>query len=161
MDVEKRAIDTILQHGIEFKVPKRSILRFIGKKERTFLIRPSTASTLFILAGIALEIDFSEESIQANPIREVDILVRKHIKKLALYCSAAILDSSWKYRLFGRILALYLFKRLSAKMLLDLSLTAKTISNAADFMNSIRLISGGRISQKKETKNLSPEESGG
>ena len=158
-DTEKGAVDAILDKGIEISIPKRSVLKYFTKaKDRKFTIRQPYLGTLHSIARVSLEIEFSEDLIRGNAIAQSHEHARKDVKKLAKVIAIAICNSRWRIRLFSGILADYLVWRLTPERLLQLSVTVFTLSNTADFINSIRLISGARISQPK---NLSPEERGG
>ena len=158
-NTEERAADLLLNKAIKFSIPKRSILKHIGKKERKILIYPSYLGTLYEISRIALTLDFEEILIEKDPLYECRVLIKNHVKDMALIVAIAILNSRVKIWLFKRLLSSYLYWHLNPETLLSLSLHVIELNNLQDFMNSIRSARGWRITQPKN--DLSPTENGG
>jgi len=145
---EIKAIDTLLQNGIIVDIGKRK-----------FTISQSYLGTIFTISHIAITMGIDEEKIKDNPIGESRDIAVSHAKKMARIVAIAILNNKWKIRLFESVLANFLFWKLTPGELRNISETVMTLNNMGDFMNSIRLISGRRMTEPK--KNLSPGDSGG
>jgi len=157
METEKKAVDTLLDSPRQFKVEKRSILRFIGKKERIFFIRQSTLGTLYHISRLSINLNFDESKIQKDPFFESKVLIEQHIKAISLIVAISVLNSRWKIYFLKNLLALYFRWRLTPSTLFALLVQIDEYNNVKDFMNSIRLARGWRITMP----NLSPEVSGG
>jgi hypothetical protein len=158
MDIEAKAVDTLLHRGVRIDIPKRSLLRYVGKKDRSFTIRQSYLGTLFEISRVALRLDYDEKRIADDAFSESKRLVKKHAKGMTLICAIAILNSWWGIRLLAWPLSYYLLWRLTPQRLAQLSLTVMQLNNISDFINSIRLMSGARVTAPKD---LSPDDNGG
>lgn len=158
-EIEERAADLLTNSSVKFYVEKRSFLRFIGKKQRTFRLNPSYLGTLYEISKLALKLNFDEVLIQKDPFYESRALIEKHIKSMSLIVAIAVLNSQLKIRLFKRVLAWYFMWRLTPETLFALSLQVIELNNLQDFMSTIRSVRGWRITQPKA--NLSPAENGG
>lgn len=154
MNTEQKAVDTMLQRGIKVSIPKRSILRYVGKKDRTFTIRQSYLGTLYEISRVALRLDYDEKRIAKNAFGESKALAKKHARDMALICAIAILNSKWRIRLLSWPLSLYLFWRITPELLAKLSLMVMQLNNISDFINSIRLMSAARLSAPKDDLSL-------
>lgn len=146
---EQKAVDTLLHRGVRVSIPKRSLLRYIGKTDRTFTIRQSYLGTLFEISRVALRLDYDEKLIADNAFAESKQLAKRHVKSMALICAIAILNSKWKIYLLSWPLSRYLLWRLTPQRLAQLSLTVMQLNNISDFINSIRLMSGARMTAPK------------
>jgi hypothetical protein len=142
--IEKRAIDTMIDQGVYFELPRRGISRMIYRKPRKVLINQPYLGTLDYLTREYLAIDFDEAKLQENPLYESRVIASKSCKQMARIVAIAVLNSRWKIKLFTRPLANYLMWRLTPKTLLNLCILITTMNNVQDFTNSIRLISGAR-----------------
>lgn len=158
-NVEEKTVDVLLNEGIDITIKKRSVLRFIGKKQRAFRIRQSYLGTVYAISKIAISMDFDETLIQKDPFFESKVLAEKHIKAMALVIAIAILNSKLKIRLFKNILASYLLWHLTPEELSKLVMFIAELNNYSDFMSSIRSVRGWRITQPKSE--LSPQDNGG
>lgn len=156
---EQKAVDTMLHRGVEVSIPKRSLLRYIGKSERTFIIRQSYLGTLYEISRIALKLEYDEKLIAESAFTESKQLAIRHCKNMALICAIAILNSIWSIRLFSGIFSRYLLWRITPEKLAKLSIVVMQMNNISDFINSIRLMSGVRLTAPKS--DLSPAGNGG
>lgn len=155
---EEKAIDAMLDRGVKISIPERSLFAYFGKKERSFTIRQSYLGTLLEISRVALKLDYDEKAISEAAFTESKQLAKRHSKNMALIAAIAILNSRWGIRLWKRPLANYLFWRLTPQKLVQLSIVVMQMNNISDFINSIRLMSGVRLTAPK---NLSPEDNGG
>jgi hypothetical protein len=158
-NAEKKAADTLLHTGAEIKIYKRSVLRFIGKKERTITIHQSFLGTLYEISRLALQMNFDESKVQSDPWYESKVLAEKHARTVSTVLAIAILNSKWKIRLFKKLLANYLYWHLTPENLFKIVIVVSELNNVADFINSIRSVRGWRITQPKSE--MSPTGNGG
>lgn len=141
---ETSELNTLLERGMEFTVPKRSLLRWLGKPERTFEIKQPFLHTLDCLSAEFIAMDFSEAQLKLNPLGESKILAKKNAYLCAKVVAIAILNRRWKIRLLSPLLAYYLLDRLTPAKLFNLVVMINTISNLGDFTSSIRFLHASR-----------------
>lgn len=68
---EQHEADVLINKGIRFTVPKRSLLRHFSKqKQRTFTIEQPYLGTLDILSRVFLSIEFEESMLAENALAE-------------------------------------------------------------------------------------------
>lgn len=156
--VETKAIDTMLQRGVRIDLPERTLLRFFGRKQRSYTISQSYLGTLLEISRLSLTLDYDERKLSEQAIQESKQLAVKHCRTVAAIAAIAILNSKWRIRFFRRSLARYLLWGMTPESLLNLALVVMKMNNIPDFINSIRLMSAVRLTQ---AKNLSPEDNGG
>ena len=145
---EQRAIDALLENGTEFKVQTRGLWHWICPI-RTFKITQPKLGTLYAMAGEYTRIDLEESRLTENPLRESFHLVRENARAMSRVAAIALLNGKWRIALFKNALSRYLLWRLDPSQLIKLCLIVITISNTADFINSIRLIKGTRLTMPK------------
>jgi hypothetical protein len=147
---EQSELDLLLEKGMVFKVPKRSILRYFSKeKERLFTIKHLYAGTLDRLSNEAIKIDYNLESIKAQPILEGKRLAARHTRTVARIVAIAVLNGRWKIKLFTRPLLRYFCWRLTSKKLKELASIIVMMGNYEDFISSIILMSATRTTVPK------------
>ncbi len=139
--IERNELDILLSSGMAFMVPKRSLLRFIGKPERSFLIAPLFLGTLDFLSREFVEMNFSEEAIQENAFGEAKRLLARNARRGGRVVAIAVLNSDWKIRYLSGLYAWYFRWHLTPQTLLRLTLKIQEASNLGDFTNSIRYLS--------------------
>ncbi|AUD00932.1 hypothetical protein [Spirosoma pollinicola] len=138
---EKQELDVLIERGMRFSVPKRSLLRYIGKPDRSFLLQQPYLGTLDRLSAEFIHLDLSEERLAADWLSETKHLTRAHVTRCARIVAMAILNSQWRIRLCTGLLSRYLLWHLTPQTLLRLVLVINSLSNIGDFINSIRLMS--------------------
>lgn len=145
LKAEKNEADALIDKGLEFTVPVRSLLRFVTKKkERVFVIHQPYLGTLDIISRLFLEIKIEEEFLKENPLVETKRIAVESARTCAIVVAVAVLNSKWLIRFFSKPLADYFFWRLKPDKLLQLALIINQISNLGDFISSIRLMSAVR-----------------
>lgn len=150
MDVEKKAVDAILDRGVSVK---------IGRFK--FVMKPALTGTMFMIAGIAASIEFSEDDFKEAPISSSYRYASRNVKDMSRVVAISILRRKLKIQLFSGLLSRYIMWNVTPKDLFNFCLIAYRLSDTASFIDTIRLISVTRISQKREKDNLSPIEHGG
>lgn len=149
LQIEQSAIDALLQRGLTFEVERKSILKSIfRKKTRVFKMQQLYLGTLIILADkyLKLNIDEDQDDNATNPAR---LAPRQNAQLLAEILAIAVLNSKWKIKLFSGILSKYFLWRVTPQQLLSLTLVIHNLSNTQDFLYSIRLSKGSRITKPK------------
>lgn len=142
---EQKQIDVLIDSGIKFTVPKRSVFAYFSKsKTRTFEIKQPYLGTLDYLSNEYIKMEFSEERIKLDPLNESKRLSLENAKRCARVVAIAVLNSKLKILLFTRILSHYFLWRITPKKLFELALIINTLANTADFTNSIRWMSVSR-----------------
>ena len=150
LKAEQNEADVLIDKGMFFKVPKRSLLKYLSKnKERTFLISQPYLGTLDLITQIFLSINFDEEVLKESPLSESKKIVGQSVKKCAQVVAITMLNSHWKIRLFSSVLATYLLWRVTPSKLMELAVTINRMSNLGDFINSIRFMSVVRTTTPK------------
>lgn len=152
--IERAELDILLSAGMSFSVPKRSLLRYIGKPERSFLIAPLFHGTLNYLSREFVDMNFSEEAIQENAFAEAKRLMAHNARRAARVVAIAVLNSGWKIRWLSGLYSWYFLWHTTPKMLLQLTLKIQEASNLGDFTNSIRYLSVVARTATPTTPNL-------
>jgi len=161
-ELEQSIINMLLDRGMEFNLPKRSILRHFSKnKERTFTLQESYLGTLDLLTDQYLKIDIVEKSLQDNVFLESDRVVKVNHKRTARivaiawlnrYCYVPVIPFVWGFYNYPLIwlVSKYFHTRLKPSKLLKITTIIRQLMNTADFILSIRLmVAIQRTSQPK------------
>lgn len=142
---EQHEADVLINKGIRFTVPKRSLLRHFSKqKQRTFTIEQPYLGTLDVLSRVFLSIEFEESMLAENALAEAKRITAESARKCALAVAIAVLNSKWKIRLFAPLMANYFLWRIQPSKLIRLAIYINQINNLGDFISSIRLMSATR-----------------
>jgi len=138
---EGKELDILLEKGMRFTVPKKSLLRIVGGKERSFYIYQPYLGTLDLLSREFLEMEISEEKLQKNPIQEAKSIALTSAKRCARIVAIAVLNNRTKVALFASILTWYFLWRITPTKLFQLTIIINKMNNYGDFINSIRYLS--------------------
>ncbi|MBN8820759.1 MULTISPECIES: hypothetical protein [unclassified Spirosoma] len=144
MLAEQAELNTLIERGVQFTVQKRSLLKWLGKPERTFELKQPFLFTLDQLSAEFVLMDFSEDRLKQNPLGESKVLAHINAKRCARIVAIAVLNRRWKIRFLGPLLAYYLADRLTPTKLFQLVILINQISNLGDFTNSIRFLHASR-----------------
>lgn len=155
---ENRAINTLLDKGVTFTIPTRGLMRYI-KPNHVFKLRQAYLGTLLMLSEYYLKTGLDEARLSENPMVESRQVVNRSVRPMARIAAIGILNSKWKIRLFGSLLAGFLLWRLTPRTLYELGMTIVMLNNTGDFLNTIRLMEGMQITQPKQKR--SPADNGG
>lgn len=137
---EQNELDLLIGRGVDFKVPSRSVLRYLGTKERVFKIRQPFLGTLDRLSAQFIKLDLDEKALQEDPIAESKRLQARNAKRCARIAAIAILNNRLGILFLSRLLGWYLLWRMTPRKLYELAYVINLMSNMADFTNSIRLM---------------------
>lgn len=146
-EIERKALNTLLERGIFFEVPGRLFFR---RKIWKFTIRQLYLGTIDYLSDLYLQIDIDEERIKEDPQKEARRLSGQYAKLMARVVAIALLNSYLGIKLFSRILSSYLLWKINPQRLFELTIAIKTLSNPADFIASIRSLSLVRTTIPRE-----------
>lgn len=138
---EAAELDGLIEKGLSFTVPRRSIWRRFGKPERTFVIQQPYLGTLDRLSVEFLKMGFDQTALEADPMNEARRLTAENANRCARIVAIAVLNSRWKIKWLTGLLAYYLRWRITPQKMLNLTMLINQISNVADFINSIRFLS--------------------
>lgn len=141
LKAEKAEGDVLIDRGVAFTVPKRSILKWFSPKERSFTIHQPYLGTLDIISRIFLEIEIDENLLQENTLPETRKLIVQSARKCALIVAVSVLNSRWKIKYLSKMLSRYFLWRIQPDKLLKLAIYINQINNLGDFISSIRLMS--------------------
>jgi hypothetical protein len=154
---EQHEADVLINRGIQFTVPKRSILRhFSRKKQRTFTIQQPYLGTLDVLSRVFLSIGFDETMLAENALAGAKRITAESARKCALAVAISVLNSKWKIRLFARLMAGYFLWRIQPSKLVQLAIYINQINNLGDFISSIRLMSATRTTAPHRIETTTP-----
>ena len=151
-EVERKALNTLLEKGIYFEVPGRLFFR---RKKWRFTVRQLLLGTIDYLTDLYLQIDINEERVKDDPQREAMRLSGQYAKLMARVVAIALLNSYLGIKLFSGILSRYLLWKINPQKLFELTIAIKTLSNPGDFIASIRSLSLVRTTAPREE--LDPE----
>jgi hypothetical protein len=156
--LEESELDTLIEQGVTFTIPKRSLLRYLGKPERTFLLRQPYLRTLDRLSKEWIKIDVSLDKLREDFVAEGKQMALQHAIRYSRIIAISYLNSEWKIRLFGWLVAYYFSCRITPQKLLSLTLLINETSNLVDFINSTRLMSANRATTTPARVENLPEE---
>ena len=150
---ERNELDLLIRKGVKFTTPKKSFLRWFGKKEREWIINQPFLGTLDRLSALYIEMGIDEKDfIGENALISAKKLTRKTAKLAAKVVAVAVLNDRVQINLYSGILASYFLWRLQPSKLLQICILINSMSNFGDFTNSIRLMSASRTTAPKTPK---------
>ena len=140
LQVEKSAVDTLLDHGVKVKVGWLRIN-----------IQQSYLGTLLHLSRIYAEIAIDEDKFKDSALTGSYLLVPGNAERLAKIIAIASLNSLLKIKLFSAILSKYLLWKLTPEKLFSIVSIILVLNNTGAFTNSIRLIHTLRMTSPKKS----------
>lgn len=158
------AKNQILNHGISFDIPKRSLLKYIpwgpkndqGQRVRRFYFYKLYVSTMDVMAELKLQVKINITTLQKseNPIREKNQIIKDNNKIMCKLIAVGMLNRGWKIKLFSGILAGYISERLLPENLLIICRKITDLEDAANFINSTVLIAGTPRTTKPKAEKI-------
>ncbi|MCL1932768.1 MAG: hypothetical protein FWF53_03000 [Candidatus Azobacteroides sp.] len=154
--IERAELNLLVQRGFKFEIRT-------GNRNRTFEIHQPTLYILDKISEISLDMvidenDFTEESNEI--LSKARKLVRLNVKRMAMIIAIAVLGESYYsnipllkqilnvlYRIKLRKLRDIFYHTIKPSELLQISTVVTNISNLADFLSSMRLLSSARTTQ--------------
>lgn len=144
---ERSEIRQMLDTGETFEVDGKS-----------FTIKQPTHGVLTLLSSVFIDLQYDEEKLQENPVYEYKLIANKNARLLAKAVAIAVLGRKCRIgcrigdRDFGVInhLAIkrwtdYFFWKLTPSKTLEIILIITKMNNYGDFIYSLRLSSGSRV----------------
>lgn len=147
-DARRRAVDALLERGVEFRAERRGWLRFWRPTMR-LVIQPPTLGVLYAVSGEFATLVIDESRVDEDPIGYSFDLVRSDALSLARAVAYAVLGTKARIKWLGGLYARYLMWQLTANQMLKLVVTVLSVCGTADFINSIRLIKGAGLAEPK------------
>lgn len=138
---EQDELSILLDEGLTFQTPVRSPLRWLGQRERTWLLKQPYLGTSDYLAREWAQLDFDLDALKAHGDDEMRRLVAHHARRAARIVAIALLNSRWGIRLLTGVFSQYLLWRLTPGKLLQLVRLINQQANLPAFTLSIRLMS--------------------
>lgn len=145
---EQNAVSTMLDQGISFTVPLRGALGMLGAKVK-FRIRQPYLGTLMHISKAYVQLKIDEKVLQDDTIKQGFLVVGTNVHNISDLVTLAILNSSFKIRLFRRPLRRWLMWHLTPDNLFILLMYVISMSNVQSFLNSIRLAEAMRVTKPK------------
>jgi hypothetical protein len=148
---ERGELDLLTGKGFGFSVGA-------GKRKRTFTIHEPTAWTLDCLSALCIEMEMDESLLKDEDgyLNESRRLIRKHAFRMARVIAVAVAGDTYssfpavrRVRMFfhrarvSRLTRLF-YHTLTPSKMKELSAYILAVTNMADFINSMRLLSGAR-----------------
>ena len=160
LNTEARAVDTLLQNGVNVPIATK-YLRFIGVKKISFRLNEPSLGTLLYLSKIYLEIKTDETKFKDEVYRENYMMVPDNCQRVAKFVAVALLNNRTLIKVFSKPFGYYLLWRLKPSKLFQAMVLILMISNVQSFTNSIRLMETFRMMKPKaEQDNLSRDSTG-
>jgi len=178
LEIEREELNLLVQRGVKFdismKVKKRvkGLPGFLGKKEitektETFEIHEPTLSVLDRISDVALDMVINDDELcdgSQEFITRARKIVKGNSEKLARVIAIAVLGEDYHINEIsksGKIKRLIneeelnrltdlFFHSIKPSKLSALASTVTNISNFADFLVSMRLLSGARMTQQRK-----------
>ncbi|GAB3959022.1 hypothetical protein GCM10028805_54340 [Spirosoma harenae] len=119
---EMSELDTLTEHGIEFKTPRR-----------TFRIQQPYLGTLDHLSREFINLTLSQERMRANPLQESKRLASRHARRCARIMAIAALNGKWQIKWLTTLFAWYFRWHSNPSSLFTLTLIINRSSSLTDF----------------------------
>lgn len=157
---EQQQLDILLDRGMYFTVEKRSLLRFVGRKERRFLLKRFRLGTMDALSDEYLKMGYSIDELKADPLGESKRMIAQNARRCARIIAIACLNSKWGIRLLTPFVADYFLWRLTPQKLLQVTSMINAMTDTPNFIGSIGFLSVTRRTTEPipiETKSPNPK----
>jgi len=140
LHTEKFAADTILQKGVQVKIPAPFFLKVFGKKTINLKITSPLEGTMHRVASYYLRTGITFDMLEGITTEEALLLQVKHGKTISKAVAVAVLNGYWSGKLFTRPLAWYLRWHLKSKELFALTTALLIYGGVQDFMNTTKSV---------------------
>lgn len=143
-DQEQIILDRMLDKGLSFDVPKRSILKYFSKdKKRLITIYKPFLGTMDYLADARLKLNINDSQLTGvNIMYEKNVIIKDNSTLMCRIIAIAWLNCRWKIKLFTGVLAWYFKGRLDSQKIKGVTALIEQLENAAPFISSIVSTSG-------------------
>jgi hypothetical protein len=159
LEMERAELNLLIQRGFHFTVT-------VGRRKKTFEIHEPTLDVLDRISGISLDMAINEDELtqgKSDIIASTHRMVKDNVKRQAAIIAIAVLGESCYtnipilkhvlkvfYRIRLRKLTDLFLHTIKPSKLVEISLTITNTSNIADFIVSMRLLSGARTTQPRK-----------
>ncbi|MBD2753782.1 hypothetical protein [Spirosoma validum] len=137
---ERIELDTLVERGVEFTVPGKSVLRHIWPN-RSFTIKAPYRGTQIYIDRECIDMDFSEGALLAGGMNEARRVVAHNNRRFAKIVAIAVLRDYWKIKLLTGLLTHYFLWRIDSKKTQQLAGLIIPLSGIPNFLDSIRYLS--------------------
>lgn len=146
-EIEQAEIDLLLERGDTFYCP--TIFRAIfGKKRAKWHVKPMSASTIVRLCEQYLKIGVNEKDVSTAGIIEAKNLAFEHGRRLAHIVAISVVGATpFIGGIMRRILTGYFYARMTPHDLLQHAIKLNDYKPFVDFLTTIRLTQGQRLTQ--------------
>jgi len=151
-EVEIKTVETLLDKGVRVDLPAPFFLRWLGKKTVSLVVKRPSSHTLYTISGMYMEMKKECAQLEAGSIDEAHHLVVTCMIPVSRIIAYGIASSCTPAGIRNRLLAWYLRKHLNTRQITDLISIVISLSGVHDFCNTIRLITGLRMTMPKTKK---------
>lgn len=148
-EVEIRTVETLLDKGVRVNLPAPFFLRWFGKNTIPIVVKRPSSQTLYTISGMYMKMKKDCSPIEAGNVDEAHHLLANCMIPASRIIAYGIASSCTPAGIRNRMLAWYLRKHLNTRQLADLVSIVITLSGVHDFCNTIRLITGLRMTMPK------------
>lgn len=146
--IQKRAVDALLEKGTDIEIKHNGILKHLIPRKK-WHIAPPTLGVLYGMAGEFSQMEIQEEKIETEPLNYGFTLAEKNAQNMAKALSIALIGNRLGVKLFGKMMSRYIMWSMTPAEMFNTVVNVITMSGTADFINSIRLIKGIRLTEAK------------
>jgi hypothetical protein len=140
-EVEIKAVDTILDKGVRVPIPTPFLLRAIGIKKVSVVVRRPVMGTMLRISKRFVQLRVDKDLHEKEWQQWVEVFVKK-MKPVSMIVAIGMLRGKWAGYLFARPLAWYLRWHLNTRELAEIAAMLVTLSGIQDFMNTITFLRG-------------------
>jgi len=135
VNTEVEAAKLLLSEGVPIKIGKR-----------TYKIKEMNFGMLDAITALRLSMTLDEDALKTDPIKGANEVLSKNTTAAAKIVAVAILGPGRvKRKLFTGLIAWWIKEKLKPSILLEAAMSIIQMTNVSDFMNSIRLLHGIRM----------------
>lgn len=148
-EVEIKTVETLLDKGVRVEIPAPFFLRWFGKKSIVLNVKRPSSQTLYTISGMFLQMKKKCEKLEAGSIDEAHELLANCMIPVSKIIAYGIIPYYSPVGIRNCLLAWYLRQHLNTRQIADLISIVITLSGVHDFCNTIRLITGLRMTMPK------------
>lgn len=150
-EVEIKTVDTLLDRGVQVRLPAPRLLRWLGKRTLSLTVKRPSSETMYRICGLYLRMKGEVDSLDASTLDEAHRLVCQCMRPATRIVAYGIAPYATPWGLRNRLLARYLRRHLDTRALAELWAIVAGMSGVHDFSNFIRSMSGMRITMPRTT----------
>lgn len=140
-EVEIKAVDTILDKGVRVPIPTPFLLRVIGIKQVSVIVRRPVMGTMLRISKRYVQLHVDEE-IHEKEWQDWVTMFVDNLIPVSRIVAIGMLRGKWAGLLFTRPLAYYLRWHMNTRQMAEIAALLVTLSGIQDFMNTITFLRG-------------------